>query len=689
MEHGTTTTQNEELNTTVEPTDEQQVIDEKQAVTETETVDQSTDEDTIEEPTSGDKDEEQQELPLDEDKVTSEDETVTETEPTEEPANDPVEEQQAGDTDEDETVNETEPTVDTEDEPTKEPADEPVEQEQAGEQDDEPTDQVDDTEVDQADQQDSIYDDDLSDDELLGDVDDTGLYFDDRPGVKQIEYFIDNINKPDEDEIKATFFKSGKESQQVQKVVDYLVNKDNFKDGIPMRFWTYYGERNLLLWNNGAYLPDRGITHKVINYLFGEYADPTWTRKVTDLIEQNYGDTTQGSNRFPALHIGWINCVNGFYNYKTDKFVSHKRFYEAHENKKINVKSVIQIPVEFNRNATCPKFDKFLSDKLPTDDDVSFVWETFGYSLSQEQRYEKFFVLKGPGNTGKSTLLNVLERLLGSDNTSGLSLTQIDDKAARFNLHQLMGKLANIHNESSVWELDGSGNLKTVVSGESVQVEEKFIPSYKGRPFSTIFAATNVDIKTKDNSGATHKRMVIIPFEVEHDKVDTSYEKDLMTKDEIEGIFLKSIEGLRRLEERDGFELTPAIKQAGQQDRIESDNVKTFFEEYIDVEQQDVDGHNNVVEQHYPASQIYDFYVKDVKDKGLGTPQSKIAFIRRTVTLSGSTKKNDARLYGLSRHHGRSINGQTVAGLAPNDSGYERAAELGVELFDHRVEDVK
>ena len=74
------------------------------------------------------------------------------------------------------------------------------------------------------------------------------------------------------------------------------------------------------------------------------------------------------------------------------------------------------MPVDYNPNAKCPQFLKFLAEILPEMIDRLQMQEGFGNCLPPSHEYMIIFFLYGEGHNGKSTLLGVLTALLGNAN---------------------------------------------------------------------------------------------------------------------------------------------------------------------------------------------------------------------------------------------------------------------------------
>ena len=107
-------------------------------------------------------------------------------------------------------------------------------------------------------------------------------------------------------------------------------------------------------------------------------------------------------------------------------------------------KSIIQLPVEFDKSAEPTEIDKWLSDCLETDtEQIKLFYEAVGYTLLQTTELQKMFFLLGPTQTGKSTAIHIIKGLLGHANCADVELAPIEDESDRFSRALLYGKIAN------------------------------------------------------------------------------------------------------------------------------------------------------------------------------------------------------------------------------------------------------
>lgn len=99
---------------------------------------------------------------------------------------------------------------------------------------------------------------------------------------------------------------------------------------------------------------------------------------------------------------------------------------------------------------------KFIQESLNSSDAL-IAQELVGYLLIPSVAAEKAFILYGPGRSGKSTFLKVIEQILGKSQISNVAL---QDLSQRFKASLLHGKLANIYADLPNKSIQDTGVLR-------------------------------------------------------------------------------------------------------------------------------------------------------------------------------------------------------------------------------------
>lgn len=207
-----------------------------------------------------------------------------------------------------------------------------------------------------------------------------------------------------------------------------------------------------------------------------------------------------------------------------------------------------KIPWSYNPNAYNETMDKTLDKICCNDKNLRLLTEEMiGYTLFRRNELGKAFILTGQGANGKSTLLEVLNDLLGEENISSVSLEELNH---RFKTFQLEGKLANIGDDISNKYIEDNSTFKKLVTGEKVNVERKGRDPFDFKNYSKLIFSANELPRINDLSGGLKRRLIFIPFNATFSKRDKDYDPfilDKLTSPEAMEYLLKlALQGLNR-----------------------------------------------------------------------------------------------------------------------------------------------
>jgi putative DNA primase/helicase len=144
--------------------------------------------------------------------------------------------------------------------------------------------------------------------------------------------------------------------------------------------------------------------------------------------------------------------------------------------------------------------------------------EAIGYCFFRHNELSKAFILTGSGSNGKSTYLDMVNTVLGTQNVSSLDIWELSE---RFSVVTMFNKLANIGDDISDEFLQGNAisQFKKVVSGNAVKAETKGQDAFFYKPYTKLLFSAN-EIPRMRNRGfdAIKRRLVIIPFNAKFSK---------------------------------------------------------------------------------------------------------------------------------------------------------------------------
>lgn len=223
-----------------------------------------------------------------------------------------------------------------------------------------------------------------------------------------------------------------------------------------------------------------------------------------------------------------------------------------------------------------PVFKKYVETSVGLDQ-YPCLMRVLGYCLSSLTKGRKAFVFYGVGRTGKSTMLNVLESVIGGGLVSHEPFHTMSGERAKAHYE---GKRVNISRETSTKVNRNEESFKSLISCEFTTGSEKF---EKQRDFvstaSFVFAG-NTDLEFAHMDDAILDRLVYLMFnkEIPEDQIDLDLEEKLLAeKDVIFSIALDSLKGL--IEDKYDFKMGPTAEEHIKHRRLLIHSAESFLAE--------------------------------------------------------------------------------------------------------------
>ena len=249
----------------------------------------------------------------------------------------------------------------------------------------------------------------------------------------------------------------------------------------------------------------------------------------------------------PTADANLIAFTNGIYDIVNDTLLDFSP----------NIVITNQIPWDYNSDVYNELADKTLNKMACQDMEIrQLLEECIGYCFYRRNELSVSMFMTGEKANGKSTFLQMLQDVLGSNNTSNLGLDELEE---RFAPVTMFGKLANIGDDISDDFLRGKAiaHFKKIVSGNMLKAENKGQDLFFFKPFVKLIFSANQIPRMKDRTGAVLRRMVIIPFNATFSKTDPDYDPyiawKLKDRAVMEYLCKIGIDGLKRVLKNHSF----------------------------------------------------------------------------------------------------------------------------------------
>jgi hypothetical protein len=126
--------------------------------------------------------------------------------------------------------------------------------------------------------------------------------------------------------------------------------------------------------------------------------------------------------------------------------------------------ATISLPVIYDPTATCPNIEKFIQSLVETEN-IDILFELFAWCLIRNSEIQRFILLLGEGQDGKSKYIALLKAFLGALNCSYYTLQQLTLNT--FAASGLIGKLANLVADLPSRALSDVGIIKALTKYRS------------------------------------------------------------------------------------------------------------------------------------------------------------------------------------------------------------------------------
>jgi len=387
------------------------------------------------------------------------------------------------------------------------------------------------------------------------------------------------------------------------------------------------GTGRLMRYSAGVWLPDAKRVEIEIKNLLVEAHRRNRLEETVHVLERDverrrWSEWNKWSPDKPL-----INCTNGMLDVMTGELKPHSPDYY----------SMFRIPHVWDPHAADERLMECLTRLLPADGgrtpDVLF--EMLGYFLVPCQAAKRFFVLVGPGDSGKNVVQNLARNLVGAENCAQTSWQALCEN--RFAAARLEGKLLNVPDELASKGLRDVEHLKMLTGGNmTFEVERKGVDAYEA-PLAcrSLFTCNELPTGAGEDDEAYYNRLVPFPFtkSIPPKEQDVWY-RDVMPGDRkvLQALLVFAVHGLQRLIQRKWqFKLSEECKEAVGAYREVNDTIGAFVRSCCQVHP----------DARARRTEIYAAFERFCKEMKRGVPSRQHFYERlrkmgaQTVTIKG------------------------------------------------------
>jgi putative DNA primase/helicase len=246
--------------------------------------------------------------------------------------------------------------------------------------------------------------------------------------------------------------------------------------------------------------------------------------------------------------------------------------------------------IAVDTNADCPRFIQELLEPAITEEDILLLQKYCGQCLLGYNPSQTILLIPGTPGGGKSTLVSVIEKVIGLHNIAQLKVNHLSE---RFEVASFFGKTLLTGKDVPGNFLDnprGANVLKSLVGGDRLSAEQKNLKrrfDIVGEFNIIITSNARLHLKLDSDIGAWQRRLLIIEFEKMPPKKPIPHFDDLLVRTEGSGILNWMIEGaiilLNELETFGRIQRSKVQMQRVDDLLAESDSVVAFAQNCVVV----------------------------------------------------------------------------------------------------------
>lgn len=281
----------------------------------------------------------------------------------------------------------------------------------------------------------------------------------------------------------------------------------------------------------------------------------------------------------------------------------------------------------------CPKIHAAFESWVEPEN-VRGLYEIIGYTLYPEYPLHKMFMLLGNGANGKSTYGRLIERFLGKENVSHVSLQDLVEH--RFMRVHLVGKLANIYPDIPKRPIKETGVLKALTGEDTLAIDVKHRKGFEYLNYAKMIFSANELPKVSDDTYGYWRRWIVVKFTNRFDgaKADPMFLEKISTREELEGLLVVVLLALRDVIEKREFSIKGDVKELWLR---EVDSVYAFLKDLQGDEGIELSLQGRVMRYRahrdpnarIPSRDLYMIYVRYVQEYLEKEPVNRSTFTKR------------------------------------------------------------
>lgn len=192
-------------------------------------------------------------------------------------------------------------------------------------------------------------------------------------------------------------------------------------------------------------------------------------------------------------------------------------------------------------------YDEIIGTLYEEEERAKLEWAIGAVVSGEAKDIQKFIVLYGEAGAGKSTILNIIQKLFAGYYTT-FEAKALTSSSNAFSTEVFKSNpLVAIQHDGDLSRIEDNTKLNSIISHEEMTMNEKYKPSYMSRVNCFLFMATNKPVKITDGKSGIIRRLIDV--RPSGKKIPTKRYQTLMTQIDFElsGIASHCLEVYRKM----------------------------------------------------------------------------------------------------------------------------------------------
>jgi hypothetical protein len=153
-------------------------------------------------------------------------------------------------------------------------------------------------------------------------------------------------------------------------------------------------------------------------------------------------------------------------------------------------------------------WDELVGTLYSEEERAKIEWAIGAVISGDSKKIQKFLVFYGPAGTGKSTILNIIQKLFDGYTASFEAKALVGNNNSFSTEAFKSNPLVAIQHDGDLSRIEDNTKLNSIVSHELMTINEKYKPSYTSRINSLLFMGTNKPVKITDAKSGIIRRLI-------------------------------------------------------------------------------------------------------------------------------------------------------------------------------------